>query len=148
MDNPNPTPNPDPNVQPPAYPDWREQRRAEREAHRQQHGHFRSSWPAGVVLVLLGVIFLLENMGFRFFENWWALFLLIPAFWSFASVWDHFQEQGRLTRGSVFSLVVGAVLTLLCAAFLLNLNQLLYQFWPVLLIIVGLAMLGTGFLRE
>ena len=41
----------------------------------------RSSWIGGVILVFLGVLFLLQNIGWLARDgNWWAVFILIPAF--------------------------------------------------------------------
>ncbi len=142
----NPTPNP--NTPPPVYRDWREQRRAERfarhEARWQGHAGRNSGWIAGTILILLGVVFLLQNMGFPFLTNWWALFILIPAFWAYVAAWNIYQDNGRLTRGGASSLTMGIVLTLLSLVFFLNLA--VAMLWPVLLIAGGVALLLTGLL--
>jgi hypothetical protein len=130
---------------PPVYRDWREQRRAERWARRearwQRHAGRPYSWIGGAILILLGVVFLLQNMGIPFLVNWWALFILIPAFWAFVTAWDSYRGNGRLTRGGAGSLTGGILLTILALIFLSNLN--LGLFWPVLLIVGGLVLLGT-----
>jgi hypothetical protein len=92
------------------------------------------------------VVFLLQNMGIPFLANWWALFILIPAFWAFVAAWESYRDNGRLTRGGAGSLAGGGLLTILALAFLLNLNVGL--FWPVLLIVGGLVLLGTALLPE
>jgi hypothetical protein len=131
------------------YRDWREQRRAERRARRearwQRHGGRSYAWIGGAILILLGVVFLLQNMGIPFLANWWAVFILIPAFWAFVAAWDSYRDNGRLTRGGAGSLAGGSLLTILALVFLLNLN--LGLFWPVLLIVGGLVLLGTVLLR-
>jgi cation transport ATPase len=133
---------------PPVYGDWREQRRAERqarrEAHWQRHAGRPFRWVGGAILILLGVVFLLQNMGIPFLVNWWALFILIPAFWAYNAAWDIYQDNGRLTRGGAGSLTVGILLTILALVFLLNLD--IGLFWPVLLIVGGLVLLGTALL--
>jgi len=162
--NPNPNPTPSTNVPPEATPapgapgnpppasyhDWREQRRAERWARRerrwQRHAGRHTGWFAGVLLILLGVILLLEQMKIPFFANWWALFILIPAFWAFIAAWDSYQDASRLTRRAAGSLTVGILLTILALIFLLNLAAGI--FWPALLIVGGLALLGTALLPE
>jgi hypothetical protein len=137
-----------PSAPPTVHGDWREQRRAERQARRQARWQWRAkhstSWIGGAILILLGVVFLLQNMGIPFLANWWALFILIPAFWAFVAAWDSYQDNGRLTRGGAGSLAGGTLLTILALVFLLNLNVGL--FWPVLLIVGGLVLLVTALL--
>jgi hypothetical protein len=141
--NQNVTPPPESPATPPPYRDWREQRHAERvarrEARRQMHGGRFSGWIWGVILVLLGIFFLLQNFGFQVFVNWWALLILIPAFWAFEAAWNTYQDAGKITRGAAVSLTVGIILTILALVFSLNLA--LGVFWPILLIIGGLALL-------
>ena len=141
------TPNPNPSTPPPTYHDWREQRHAERMARRearwQRHGGRPYGWLGGAFLILLGVIILLQNMGIRFLANWWALFILLPAFWAFVGAWNIYQENGRITQGVASPLTIGILLTILALSFLLNLEFGL--FWPVLLIVGGLVLLLTGF---
>jgi hypothetical protein len=142
----NPEPNPD--TPAPVSQDWREQRRVERQARRGERRERRSryGWAGGAFLILLGIIILLQNMGFAVLQNWWALFLLIPAFWSFVGGWENYQQHGQLTRHGVWSWVVGVGLTLLSGFFLLDLN--LTPYWPLLLIVAGIALLATAWLPE
>lgn len=107
----------------------------------QRHARRSYGWIGGAILILLGVVFMLENMGIPFLENWWALFILIPAYRAFVVAWENYQNNGRLTRGGAGALVGGALLTILALAFLFNLDFDL--FWPLLLIAGGLALLGT-----
>jgi peptidoglycan/LPS O-acetylase OafA/YrhL len=146
MNDQNPVPNS--NTPPPVYPDRHEQRHAERIARRearwQRRGHF--GWFGGAILILLGVVFLLQNLGIPFLENWWALFILIPAFGAYVAAWESYEDKGQLTRGGAWSLTVGILLTILSLFFLLNLS--LGPFWPVLLIVAGIALVGTAWLPE
>ena len=150
MNDQNQSPNPNPGTQPPVSGDWREQRRAEHEArreeHRQRHAGRPYGWFGGTVLIVLGVVFLLRNLGIPFLENWWALFILIPAFWCFVGAWEIYQANSHLTRRAGSSLTMGILLTLLSAVFLFNVT--LGLFWPVLLIVGGLVLLGMGLLPE
>jgi hypothetical protein len=100
-----------------------------------------------VILILVGAVILLQNMGMAFLTNWWALFILIPAFAGFAAAWESYQSNERLTRGGASSLVGGILLTILALAFLLNLSVGLW-FWPVFLIVGGLMLLGTALLSR
>jgi hypothetical protein len=137
-----------PSTPPTVYRDWREQRRAERqarrEARRQRHAGRPYGWMGGTILILLGIVFLLQNMGIPFLANWWALFILIPAFWAFVGAWDSYQDNGRLTQGGAGALAGGILLTILALVFLLDLNVGL--FWPILLIVGGLVLLVTALL--
>ncbi len=151
MNNQNPIPNQNQPTNPPpepspSYHDWREQRRAERwarhEARWQRRGSRHTGWFFGALLILLGVALLMQNLGIPFFMNWWALFILIPAFWAYIAAWDIYQENNRLTRGGAGSLTVGILLTILAVVFLLNLD--IGIFWPALLILGGLALVGTA----
>jgi len=153
--NPNPIPSPEQssrmgNPPPPAYHDWREQRRAERWAHREARWQRRAGrhtgWFAGVLLIVVGVVLLLEQMKIPFFTNWWALFILIPAFWAYIAAWDNFQEANRLTSRAAGSLTVGILLSVLAIIFLFNI--VVGLLWPALLILGGLALLGTALLPE
>ncbi|MGA2490267.1 MAG: hypothetical protein ABSF99_08810 [Anaerolineales bacterium] len=138
------------NPPPSSYPDWREQRHAERWARRQARWQRRagrhSGWFAGVLLIVLGVVLLLEQMKIPFFANWWALFILIPAYWAYIAAWDNYQDNNRLTRRAASSLVVGILLTILALIFLLNLAS--GFFWPALLILGGLALVVTALLPQ
>jgi hypothetical protein len=150
MDEQNSNPIPNPSTPPPTYHSWHEQRRAERWARRQARwgrlGGRPFAWIGGAYLILLGVIFLLQNLGLPFLPNWWALFILIPAFWAFVAAWDSFAANSRLTRGGAGALAGGTLLTIVAVVFLLGLN--IGLFWPVILISAGLALLGTALLPE
>jgi len=95
---------------------------------------------AGVVLIVLGVIFLAQNFGYPVPRNWWAIFILVPAAAAFSAAWSMYQRNGGVVtppvRGSV---ITGTLLTGL--AILLLLGVELGKFWPVILIIFGGAIL-------
>jgi hypothetical protein len=129
---------------PPAYSDRREQRRAERMARREvrlQRTRRPYGWLWGAILIFLGFIFLLQNLGYNVLVNWWAVLILFPAFWAYAAAWNIYTERQRLTASAIGSLLTGVLLTLLAAIFLFNLNTGI--FWPVLLIVAGLALILT-----
>jgi hypothetical protein len=152
---PSPNPPPEPAVTPgvpPISQDWREQYRAERWARREARWQRRvkrqTGWFMGILLILLGLILLLNQLQVPFLTNWWALFILFPAFWSFAAAWDIIQESGRVTRRAGSSLAAGLLLTILALIFLFNFNLVGSLFWPVLLLAGGLALLATALLPE
>jgi hypothetical protein len=150
MNEQNPTPTPQPGTPAPTYQSWHEQRRAERMARREARWQRRNSrhtgWFAGVLLIGLGVILLLEQLHIPFLVNWWALFILIPAFWAYIAAWDAYQDTGRFIRRAAGSLTVGLLLTIFMFIILFNITVGLL--WPTLLIMGGLVLLGTALLPE
>ncbi len=126
--------------------EWREQRREERAEWREQRHEFRSqgAWIMGLALVALGVIFLLQNMGLLVLNNWWALFIMIPALGAFSEAWGRYRSAGRLTGAARGSLLGGLFFTLLTAIFLFGWNSGLI--WPVVIILVGAGILLNALL--
>ena len=118
----------------------RRQRRAERLADPSRGG----AWIAGLILILLGGIFLLRNTGtFDIpLRNWWALFILIPAIGSLDTALRIYRSSGnQLTAPARGSLLVGLVLTFVTAAFIFELNC--SYFGPILIILTGIGILFT-----
>ena len=105
--------------------------------------HRGSPWIGGAVLIVLGLVFLLQNItGFEL-RNWWAIFILIPAFGMFARTYRDYQDTGRLTAAGRGPLIGGLVLTFIAAAFLFSLD--FGNLWPVFLILGGIALLLNAF---
>jgi hypothetical protein len=125
---------------------WRETRRKERANRRAERRGLRGSlaygWIVGLILIVIGGVARLQNLTGILLFNWWALFILIPAIGAFANSWNIYQKNGKLTSGGRGSLIGGFVLTIIAAAFLFNLD--LGNFWPVSLILVGLAVITNA----
>ena len=142
-------PSPPPNQlanEPPRYRSRYEERQARRAERRERRMEYRQArgmggaWIGGAVLILLGMIFLLQNMGVMFIANWWALFILIPAVGAFGRAWNVYRfNGGRLTPAARSSLIGGLALTMIAAVFLLNLDFGIA--WPILLILLGVGLL-------
>jgi len=150
-----PSPNQDQQLAiPPATPatelDPRDVRRSERAARREERHAQRESnntaWIGGIVLIVLGVVFLLQSIRGFYLNNWWALFILIPALGSFADAWNSYRQQGRVSRRVRGALVSGCVFLLITATFLFNWNWGIIL--PVLLIIWGVTMLLNSLLPD
>jgi cobalamin synthase len=124
-------------------PDWREARRQERERRRAERRERGSGWIIGAVLVLLGIIFLLQTLNISYLQNWWALFILIPAFGAFAGAWRIYEETGKITPSMAGPIVGGLLLLFLTVLLLFNLP--IGPYWPVLLIAIGVAILLGAF---
>lgn len=130
--------------------DRHEAKRQRREA-RQQRFESRSevfggsssvSWIAGLILILVGVGFLLQNMGtFSIaLNNWWALFILIPALGAFETAQRIYRKAGnQFTASARSSFLVGVIISLVTAIFLLDLDW--NVFGPFLIILGGAGMI-------
>jgi hypothetical protein len=126
-------------------------RRQRREARRAALGtpSRGSTWVAGLIMILLGVAFLLRTTGNFIFplNNWWALFILIPAIGAFDSASRLYRDaDNQITGPALGSLLVGLVLTLVMASFLFNLNW--NFFGPILLILTGIGILAVAMIRR
>lgn len=117
----------------------REQRRASR-IERRAVRHENAPWLGGLILIALGIIFLLQNTGLFYLQNWWALFILIPAIGSFGAAYAVYRNNGNRLNAAVRGSVLGGIVfTLISGAFLFGVNFSI--FWPVLLILAGVGLL-------
>ncbi|HEC23033.1 MAG TPA: hypothetical protein ENI95_08960 [Chloroflexi bacterium] len=99
-----------------------------------------------VVLILIGVYLLFDNLGLLYFdffyylENWWALFLLIPAVAMLRSAWVAYQESGhQFTRMASRQLLGALALMVITVILLFDLDW--GDYWPLFLIIAGVGVL-------
>jgi hypothetical protein len=126
-------------------------RRAQRQAWRDGRHAWRAQWRSGpwswsvgawipgIVLIIIGCVFLLQTTGALNMHNWWALFLLFPAAAAFATAWGIYHFYGSFAWPARQSLIVGLVLTGICFAFLLGLEETLLL--PIVLIGIGVSIL-------
>lgn len=99
-----------------------------------------TNWIPGLILIGLGLFFLLNNFfDIRLFNNWWALFILIPAAANFSNAWKRYREAGHWTEAAIGSLTGGLLIGFVALIFLFELSW--GTFWPVLLIILGAGIL-------
>ena len=130
----------EPQLEPMDRREARRQRRLERLADPSRGG----AWVAGLIMIILGGIFLLRNTGtFDIpLKNWWALFILIPAIGSLETARRLYRSAGnQLTAPARGSLLVGVVLTFVTAMFIFELNW--SYFGPILIILAGIGILFT-----
>jgi peptidoglycan/LPS O-acetylase OafA/YrhL len=129
--------------------DRREARRKRREDRRAALGAPSSigTLTLGAILVLLGVAFLMQNMGtFSIpLKNWGALFILIPAFGAFDRAWRFYRNgDNQFTSQARGALFVGLMLTAVTIMILFELNWTFYG--PLLIILVGVGILVNAVL--
>jgi uncharacterized membrane protein YjjP (DUF1212 family) len=107
----------------------------------------REPWFVGVILILVGVLFLIQKTTGMNFNNWWALFILIPTVESFTRAWQAIQSaDGRVTSSARSSLIGGLVLTTVTAILFFDLDWVI--FGPVLLIVAGMGVLLNAVLPK
>jgi len=128
---------PDPESEPLSRREARRQRREQRLAD----PSLGSAWLVGIILIVLGGLFLMRTMRTDIpLTNWWALFILIPAFGSFSAAWRMYREaDNRLTIAARSSLLVGLVLTFITFMFLFEISWTYVG--PILIIVVGVAII-------
>lgn len=110
------------------------------ENHEPQSRPRQPAWIVGGALILIGVVFLLRSVTGVELNNWWALFILIPALGSLVTAWQMFVRNGRrFTAASRGPLIGGLVLLAISAIFLFSLDWAIA--WPFILIIAGVGVL-------
>lgn len=99
----------------------------------------QASWVGGAVLIVLGAVFLLQNFDLIRLHNWWALFILIPALVNFATAYNLYRRDGRLSGPARGALTGGVILTFVAGVFLFSIDW--GMVWPLVLILIGLSLL-------
>jgi hypothetical protein len=100
----------------------------------------RAAW-GGLILVFIGLVFLLQQFGFSL-HNWWAVFILIPAFGSLGTAVSIFQRTGRFNYAVRSSLFSGLIVLMVALMFFLELNWGIW--WPMFVILPGLSFVVNG----
>ena len=129
---------------------WRQERWERRQARRAALGGSSSAGAliAGLLLVILGVVFLLQNSGniAISLKNWGALFILIPAVAAFDRTYRFYRTAGnQLTAAARGAAFVGIVLVAVTFVIILNLNWAIWG--PALIILVGLSLLLNSLVK-
>jgi len=108
-----------------------------------RRGYWRErGWVGGLILVAVGVILLLQNLGLWIPHNWWAVLLLVPAVAAFMSAARTYRRQGRITSASIAPFAGDLVLVILAVAFLLELELNWDLIGPLALILIGIGILA------
>lgn len=123
---------------------WTPPENRERRYSRRFHS---GGWVGGAILIALGIFLLLQNLTGFTLNNWWALFILIPAVGALAKAWESYQDAGgRLTAEARSSLFGGGILILVAAIFLFGLSWSL--FGPLLMVLAGISLLADSQLSK
>ena len=97
----------------------------------------------GLILIVLGTLFLLQQLTDFTFENWWALFILIPAIGAFSGAYAAFRHTGRFSEGVRSGISSGLIILAVAFMFLLDLDW--STWWPVMLIMGAFSFFLSGF---
>jgi hypothetical protein len=103
----------------------------------------------GLIFIIGGAIVLLNQMDILSFElNWWALFILFPAFGALTGAYNRYRSTNDLFEmGVMIPALVGLFMLLLSVSLLLGdaINMNLRVYWPIILIVLGLGLIfGRG----
>lgn len=126
-----------------------EQRRMERQARWEARLARRRANPgaggffAGAIVVAVGLLLLLDNMGIVRFRDIWQYWPVLLIVWGVSHI---------LTGHNAFCYAWGGVIALIGALFLLNnLDIMVFNFhliWPLIIIAVGVGLLLHAFERQ
>jgi len=98
----------------------------------------------GLVLVAIGAIFLLQNLGaISQHFNWWAVFILVPALSALSGAWFAFERSRRFDAAVRSAIGGGLILLTISLMFMFDLDWSLW--WPMMLIVPGLTIFINGF---
>ena len=91
------------------------------------------------VLILVGIALIVGMVTGYTFNNWWALFMLIPVGTMSLEIWQDYQTNGRLSKKTGNLIIPIIILLVIVAIFLFNLSWSII--WPASFIAVGLSIL-------
>ena len=97
----------------------------------------------GLILILLGILFLMSEMDKVSWSDWWAYFLVgLGAIFLIEALLRSFSPEGRRAIGG--RLVAGPILIVIGASHLIGLEH----WWPLVLIVVGIGVLISAFIKK
>jgi hypothetical protein len=97
----------------------------------------------GLILILLGVLFLLTEMDRISWADWWAYFLVgLGGIFLIEALLRASYVEGR--RGMGGRLVAGLILVAIGGAHLIGFEE----WWPLVLIAVGIGVLVSAFSKK
>jgi hypothetical protein len=98
-----------------------------------------------MVFIAGGAVVLLSQLNILPFElNWWALFILFPAFGTLNSAYNRYRSTNDVFEmGVMISALVGLFMLLLSVSLLVSnaIDLKLRVYWPIILIVLGLGLI-------
>lgn len=99
----------------------------------------KTGWFVGVVLIVLGVVFLLEQFGWVFPGNWWAIFIYLGAAATFVNMWRQWRAAGWFDSKAAGSLTFGLVLIAVATIAYFDAWD---TYWPLILVAIGVGIVA------
>ena len=97
----------------------------------------------GLILILLGVLFLFTEMDRISWADWWAYFLVgLGGIFLLEALYRSFSVEGR--RGIGGRIVAGLILAVIGGSRLIGFEE----WWPLILIAVGFGVLESAFFKR
>ena len=91
-----------------------------------------------IVFIIVGIVLIASNVSGFEFENWWVLFMFIPAAMFIKNIYDDYQMNGRITARSTGAII--ATLAVLATAATFLFEAITWgMIWPIGLIFAGIA---------
>jgi hypothetical protein len=100
----------------------------------------------GAVLLTLGTIVLIDDLGFQLHDRWFALILLVPAGFVIADAWRLVGRTGRIGVDAVARGLVGLVYAAIGILLFLGLETSVVL--PSLVIVLGLGAIVRAVLNR
>ncbi|WP_420640813.1 LiaF transmembrane domain-containing protein [Candidatus Leptofilum sp.] len=92
-----------------------------------------------VIFIVIGAVLMVANVTDFSFQNWWALFMLIPLAGFAQNIYSDYRANGRLTSASTGAIITSLAILLAASIFLFEAITW-GMIWPVGLIFAGLSM--------
>ncbi len=104
----------------------------------------KNSFVSGVVIILIGIVFLLMNFDvIDFGHRWWTLFFLIPIGQLGSDVWKRWERNGKKYSPDMSGSLIGLLsVSTVMIIFVFNFNW--GVMWPLFIIIGGISVLLTA----
>jgi len=97
---------------------------------------------AALIIILIGCLFLLRSLGYIQWNDWWKYFLIgLGSIFLIDAIIRGFVPQFR--RSVLDRIIPGIILIAVGFGFLLGFGD----FWPIVLIVVGVGMIITFLVR-
>ena len=104
----------------------------------------------GAVVIIVGLLFLAREHGYKldflWIDNWWALFILIPAVAMATRVVTRVRRQGRFDAEAAGTSIGALATGLVAIMFLLDWD--FGKWWPLFIVLGGLSIVISGFAKE
>jgi hypothetical protein len=99
-------------------------------------------WVGGLILIVLGVVFMLQSAGIMV-GNWWTIFIYIPALVSFYNAIRSWRRDGRFSAAASGSFTGGLLLATVATILLFNAMAV---WWPMILVAIGFGLIAGSLL--